>query len=106
MSVVCIVPSSSVMWCATTSLFLKTTSCPGATVAGFGENAARPPWPVMLIVTVVLLPPPPPPLGAVGVEPPPPYPPPPQLAATTAAATASAALPALYMDVLLQPNRT
>src|SRR3954467_3794093 len=94
MSGVCTVPSSRMTWCATTSLFLNMTSCPGDTLAGLGENASLPPCPVIVMVTVDD----PPPVGAVGVLLPPP--PPPQLHATKAPVTASAtAVPAFLIDL-------
>jgi len=36
-----VAPSSSITWCATTSLFLNTTTWPGETFAGFGSFAVR-----------------------------------------------------------------
>src|SRR5690349_14681340 len=99
MSGVCMVPSSRMMWCTTLSAFLNCTSCPVATVAGFGLNARLPFCPVIVMTTTDDPPPPPVPVdGAVGVLPPPP--PPPHPAAATAATNATAAHPALFIEVL------
>src|SRR5258708_6079827 len=89
MSGVWIEPSSITTRCTTMSLFLKTTSWPAATVAGFGLNASFPPWPVIVIVTFAAGVD-----GDVGVPPPPP----PQLKANRAVATASANVPGCRIE--------
>ena len=64
-------PSSRTTRCATTSAFMKTTVCPTAQVAGFGEKDNAPFTPVIVIVTTLAEP-----AGGfvvegvVGVEPP------------------------------------
>ena len=49
-------PSSRTTRCATTSAFMKSTVCPTAQVAGFGEKDNAPFTPVIVIVTTLAVP--------------------------------------------------
>lgn len=52
MSAVCMLPSSSMMWCVMLSVFLKTTPWPDATMAGFGLKEFPPILPRIDTVTL------------------------------------------------------